>query len=61
MDYNVWSEKDNEARVILLANDHKKKVDKIIDSIRSLALTRNPSDTKFRLDRISSLQLNIWR
>jgi hypothetical protein len=59
IDYNVWSEKNNEGRVILLADDHKKKVDKMINSIRSLALSRNPADTKFRLNKITSVQLNI--
>jgi hypothetical protein len=59
IDYNVWGEKNNEGRVILLADDHKKKVEKMINSIRSLALSKNPADTKFKLNRISSVQLNI--
>ncbi len=45
--------------MILLADDHKKKVDKIINSVRSLALSTNPADTKFRLNKITSIQLNI--
>jgi hypothetical protein len=55
MDYNVWGKKNNEGRVILLADDHKKKVDKMINSIKILALTKNPADTKFRLNKITSL------
>ncbi len=31
----------------------------MIYSIRSLALSKNPADTKFRLNKITSLQLNI--
>ena len=58
IDYNVWGEKNNEGRVILLADDHKKKVDKIINGIKSLVLIKNPADTKFRLNKIT-LQLNI--
>ena len=59
IDYNVCGEKNNERRVILLADDHKKKVDKTINSIRSLAMSKNPEDTKFRLNKITSIQLNI--
>jgi hypothetical protein len=56
IDYNVWGEKNNEGRVILLADDHKKKVDKMNNNIKSLAMSKNPAGTKLRLNKITSVQ-----
>src|SRR5208282_6264190 len=52
VDYSTWGEKTNEGRVILLADNHSLKTDKVINSIRNRVLQQNAGDSSFVLYRI---------
>jgi hypothetical protein len=47
VDYNTWGEKNNQGRVILLADNYSSKTNKVIDSIGNRVLRQNAGDSSF--------------